>query len=154
MEDSPSVRVASFCVAVVEAASAVVMCAIENGVHSFWLITGGGAAHFVVSISSAGRDKYTVRLLAVECHGSTISGSEIVLTIRFWSLESTSWSLGEMVATARLVIDDGDETCCVGTELVLSPGIGDTSSRQGRDVGSGTVRATLDLVEGSRESTV
>jgi hypothetical protein len=154
MEDSPSVRVAGLRVTVVEATSAVVMCAVENSVHALWLVTCRGAAHFVISITSAGRDEYTIRLLPVECHGRAIRGSQIVLAIRFRSLESTSWSLREVVAPARLVIDDGDETCCIGTKLILGSGIGDTASRQRRNVGSGTVRATLDLVERSSECTV
>ena len=47
------------------------------------------------------------------------------LAIGFWALEAAGWSLGEVIAAARLVVNDRDEAGRVGAEGVLGSGIGD-----------------------------
>lgn len=54
-----------------------------------------------------------------------------------------------MIASAGLIVDDGDQASGTRTERVLSSGIGDSACRQRLDVGRRTIRATLDLVEWS-----
>ena len=59
-----------------------------------------------------------------------------------------------MITLARLVVNDRDETGCVGAESVLCGGIGYTPSRYGIDRGCGTVGAAYYLVQCTAVSAV
>lgn len=141
-------------VAVVEAAAAVIMCSVEDGVHTLRPIADSCAADGVVAVSCAGRHEDTVGLLAVQCNGSTNCAGQVVIAICLGAVEASGGSLGEVVIAAGLVVNDGDKTGCAGAEGVLGGGVGDTTGGQGPDVGRGTVRATLHLVQRAAVATV
>lgn len=130
------------------------MRAIEHSVHALCCVTSRRTAHFVIAIASTWAYKDAIRLLTVQCDWCTISCSQIIIAVSFRALEASWWSLREVVATTRLVVDDGDEASGVSAEFVLRCCISNTTSRQRCDVGGSAVRAALDLVEGAAEGAV
>jgi hypothetical protein len=150
----PSVCTAGLGVAIIEAASIVKVRAIKDSVHSLRFIAFSRARHLVVAISSTRGDEHAVCLLAIECHRCAISGSKVIITIGFRPLECTTRCLRKIIVAARLIVNDGDETCCAGAKLVLESSVGNTASGQGHNLCSGIVRAALHLVERSRISAI
>lgn len=140
-------------VAVVEAAAAVVVGAVEYRVHALRLVVYGRATGIVIAVAGTGRDEDAVRLLAIECDGGPDGTCQVVVAVGLWAGEASRRSLSEVIAVAGLVVDDGDEACRVGAEGVLSGGIGDATGRQGPDSRRGVVRTTLDLVESAGKGT-
>ncbi|KAI6774120.1 hypothetical protein HG531_000969 [Fusarium graminearum] len=118
---------ADFGIAIIEAATSVVVCTIEDGVHTLWLITCSGTADMVVTVPSSRRDENAIRFLPVEGHRCTISTRQVIITIGLWSVEATRGCLGQVIAATRLVINDGDETSGTAAEGVLCRGIRDAT---------------------------
>lgn len=141
------VRAAGLGVAVVEAAARVVVGPVEDGVHALGRVARGGAAGGVVAVARAGRDEDAVRLLAVERDRRADRAGQVVVAVGVRPAEAAGRGLGEVVAAAGLVVDDGDEAGRAGAEGVLGGGVGDAARGEGRDGGRGTVGAALDLVE-------
>src|SRR5204862_4148694 len=135
-------------VAVVEAAATVVVGTVEDRVHAFRLVTGGGAGGVVVAVAGTGRHEHAVRLVAVDrdrCRGRV---RQVVVSTGRRPGEPAGRCLGEVVTPAGLVVDDRDEARRVGTERVLRGGVGVTAGAQHTDVPGGVVGRAADLVEG------
>lgn len=87
-------------VAVVEAAGAVVVGPVEDGVHALGRVALGRAAHGVVAVAGAGRDEDAVRLLAVQRDRRARGAGQVVVTIGFRALEAAGRRLGEVITAA------------------------------------------------------
>ena len=148
------VATAGLGVAVIEAAATVVVSAVENRVHTFGRIASSCAAGGVVAVAGAGRHEDTVRLLAVQRDRCPNRAGQIIVAIGFWAVEAAGWSLGEMITTTGLIVNNCDEASRAGAEGVLASGIGDTSGGQWRDGGRGVVGAAFNLVQGAGKGAV
>src|SRR3954453_7073708 len=73
------VAAVAFGVAVVEAAAAVVVGAVEDGVHAFGGVAGGDPVGVVVAVAGAGRDVDAVGLVAADRGGSGGGVGEVVV---------------------------------------------------------------------------
>jgi hypothetical protein len=141
-------------VAVVEAAAAVVVRAVEDGVDPFRRVARRRARGVVVAVAGPGRDEDTVHLLPGEIDGRAGRGREVVVPVGGGALGGTAGRrLGEVVRLAGLVVDDRDHTAAAAAERVLRGGVGDTPGSNRRDVLGRPVRA-LDLVQGAVERAV
>lgn len=149
-----SVGAAGLGVAVVEAAGVVVVRAVQDGVHAFGLVAGGSAGGFVVTVARAGGHEHAVGLLAIEGDGGADGAGEVVVAVDVGAVEASRGCLGQVVAVAGLVVDDGDQAGGVGTEGVLGGGVGDATGCERGDGGGGVVGATLELIEGAAEGAV
>lgn len=148
------VGAAGFGIAVVKAAGVVVVRAVQDGVHAFGLVAGGGARGFVVAVTRAGGHEDSVGLLAVQGDGGADGAGQVVVAVGVWAVEAAWGCLGQVVAVARLIVDDGDQAGGVGAEGVLRGGIGDAAGCERGDGGGGIIGAALELVEGAAEGAV
>lgn len=125
------------------------MRAIEDAVHALGLVAGGDTGGIVVAVPDALVHKDTVRTLAIQSNRRAIRGRELVDVARLRALGTTAGAFfaRQVVGIGRLVVDDGDDAGCIGAEGVLDVDIGYAAGRGRRDVCSGVVGATLDLVE-------
>jgi hypothetical protein len=141
-------------VAIVEATTPIEVGSVEDRVHALRRVTGRAAADGVVPVASAGRDEDAVRLLAVQGDRGASRAGQVVVAIGLRPVEAAGWCLGEVIAAAGLVVNDGDEAGCAGAEGVLGGGIRNTAGGQRRDVGRGIVGAALHLIERASEGAV
>jgi len=148
------IKIVGLGVAIVKAACPVVVGSVENCIHTLSCVASSTARHDIVAVARAGRDEDTVCLLAIQGDWCTNGAGQVVVTIGFWALEAAGWCLVEMVTTAGLVIDDGDEASRAGTEGVLGRSIRHTTGSQRCDGGCGVVGTTLHLVEDAGVGTI
>ena len=141
------IAIARLGVAVVEAAGIIVVSPVEDRVRALRPVAYSCAAGGVVAVASAGRDEDTVRLLTVQRDRCANRAGQVIVAIRFRTVEAAGRSLGKVITAAGLVVNDGDEAGRAGAEGVLGSGISNTTGGQRRDVGCGTVGATFHLVE-------
>ena len=130
-------------VAVVEAAAAVVVGAVEDGVHALGVVAGGDAVGVVVAVAGAGGDVDAVGLVAADGGGGGGGVGEVVGA----ACGAAGRGLGEVVAAAGLVVDHGDHADGAGAERVLRGGVGVPARAEHADVLGGVVRGAPDLVQ-------
>ena len=134
-------------VAVVVAAPTIVVSPVEDRVHALRRVASGGAAGGVVAVAGSGGAEDAVRLLTIQRDRCTGRASQAIVTSGFRAAEAAGRSLGEVIITAGLIINDRDEAGRAGAEGVLGSGVSNTSSGQRRDVGRGIVGAAFHLIE-------
>lgn len=149
-----SVSTARLGIAVVETAASIVVSSIQDSIHALGGITSSRAADSVVAVASSGRDEDTVCLGTIQRDRRTNGTGQVIVSIGLGALETARWGLSEMVATAGLIVDDGDQTGSTRAEGILSRCVGNTAGRDRRNGRGSTIRATLDLVEGTTECAV
>ena len=132
-------------VAVVEAAAAVVVRAVEDRVHALGVVPGGDAVGVVVAVAGAGRHEDAVGLVTSHRGGRGGRVGEVVGAAR----GTAAGCLGEVVAAARLVVDDRDQAGRARAERVLGGGVGVPARLQDTDVPGRVVRGAPNLVERS-----
>ena len=140
-------------VAIVEAASGVVMVAVDDPVLAFGLVIHGSALGVVPSIAHTGSDEYAVDLVAVQVHGSPVGKGDVVESSHGRSAESSARSLLQQVLVAGLVVDDCDPAVSVLAELVLRGSVSISAGILGRrlddaDVQGLAVGLAHHLIEG------
>src|SRR6185503_5740767 len=107
-------------VAVVEAAAAVVVGAVEDRVLALGVVPGRGAGGGVVPVPGARRDVDPVGLLPVERGRRGDGVGQVVRPAG----RAAGRRLGEVVVVGRLVVDDRDDAAGAGAERVLRRGVG------------------------------
>lgn len=150
----PSVFTAGLGIAIVEAAPGVVVCAVQDRVHTLGGIPGGNAIGVVVPVPGSGRNENAICFLAVESDGCASGTGEVVIAIGLWALEASGGRLGQMIAATGLIIDDGDQASGPRTETVLSSSVSDSSSGQRCNISCSAVGAPFHLVEGAGIRTI
>ena len=130
-------------VAVVEAAAAVVVRAVEDGVLAFRVVAGGDVLGAVVAVAVAGGDVDAVGLVAVDRDRRRGGVGEAVGA----GGGTAGGRVGEVVAVAGLVVDLGDDAGRARAERVLRRGVGDPARAERADVRRGVVRGAPDLVQ-------
>ena len=110
-------------VAVVIAATAVVVSTVEDRVHALRLVAGGDAVGAVVAVAGAGGRVDAVGLVAID-HDRRRSGVGQVVRA---ASRPAAGRLGQVVPPTGLVVDDGDDAGRTGAEGVLCGGGGVTA---------------------------
>src|SRR5581483_6070284 len=104
--------VARLGVAVIEAASAIEVRAVEDGVLALGIVAGRDARGMIVAVSGARSDKDAIDVVTADRHGQRGRVGQII-----WAASGpATWCLSEIVTTPGLVIDDGDDAGCACTE--------------------------------------
>ena len=146
------VAAVGFGVAVVEAAAAVVVVAVNDPILPLRLIIHCGAMRIVPPEAHARCDKDAVNFVAHDRNRRPVGDGDVVKPAHGRAAESAVRRLNEVVAMAGLVVDPGDPAIRVGAEGVLRRRVG-VSARVRRgglddaDVQGLAVRLTHDLVE-------
>src|SRR5581483_11400534 len=128
-------------VAVVEAAAAVVVRAVEDGVLALGVVTGRRAGRGVVPVAGARRDVDPVGLVAVERGRRGGRVGQVVRAGR----GAARRGLSQVVVVPGLVVDYGDHAAGAGAERVLRRGVG--VSVDHADVARAVVRRAAHLVQ-------
>ena len=139
-------------VAVVEAASGVVMVAVDDPVLAFGLVIHGSALGVVPAVAHARGDEHAVDLVPVQVNRGPVGKGDIVESSHGRSAEASAGSLLQMVLIAGLVIYDGDPAVGVLAELVLGGCVGISAGILGRrlynaDVEGLAIRLAHHLIE-------
>ncbi len=114
------VTAVDFGVTVVEAASGVVVQAVDHPVLPLCLIIDCRAFRVVLAKSHSGLDENAVNLVSHYGDGSHVGERKVIKATERWAAESTARCLGKVVVLRRLVVNLGDPAICVHAELVLS----------------------------------
>src|SRR5262249_5589915 len=122
-------------VAVIEAAAAVEVGAVEDGVLAFEVVAGGDVPGAVVAVAVTRCDEDSVGCVATDRHRGGGSVREAVRAAG----RAAARRVGEVVAVAGLVEDLGDDARGAGAERVLRGGVGGSAGTQRGDVSSGIV---------------
>ena len=138
-------------IAVVEAASGIVMVAADYPILAFGLVVHGRAHGIVQAQAHARGDEQAVDLVAHHVHRRPISHGNIVVTAHRGAAEAAARSLIQMVSLAGLIIQDRYPAVSVLAESVLRFRIGITarivrSRRDHADVQGLAIRLTHNLI--------
>ena len=151
------VTAVDFGVAVVEAATGVVVVAVDHPVLTLGLIVHGCALRVVLTEAHARFDEDTVDFVAHDGHRRHVGHREVVESTHRRAAETAAGHLNQIVVFGRLVVDFGNPAVGVGAEPVLGGGVGVAAGIRDRRVGglndadveSLPVRLAEDLVERS-----
>ncbi len=122
--------VARLGVAVVEAASAIVVRAVEDRVLALWIVAGRDARCVVVTVPGARSHVDAVDVVATDRQWQCARVGEV---IRAASCPAAG-CLGEIVAMTGLVVDDGDDAGRACAERILRGCVGIAARAQDADV--------------------
>lgn len=164
-------------VSIVEAAHAVVMRAVEDGIptgpppsaprlpatrrrpfapaegdlHALGLVARR-EDRIVVAIARPRRDEHAVRRRVLHLHRRARGAGKVVEAVLLRTAEASRGRLVQVGAVAGLVVDDGDQARRLLAELVLLGRVGDAARRRGPDARRAPVRGASDLVQGAGEA--
>jgi hypothetical protein len=137
------VMIVGFGVAVVEAASPVIVRAVEDGVLALGIVTRRDSRGVVVAVPGARSHVDAVDMVTPNRQWQGARIRQIVRTAG----SPTGGCLGEIVAVPGLVVDDGDDAGRVSTECILRGGVGIASCAKRIDIGRRLVRRAPDLIK-------
>ncbi|HEY5004605.1 MAG TPA: hypothetical protein VII61_15690, partial [Ktedonobacteraceae bacterium] len=135
--------VARLGVAVVEAASTVVVRAVEDCVLALCIVAGRDARGVVVAVPGAGSHVDAVDVVTADRQWQRVRVRQGIRT----ASGPATWRLGEIVATPGLVVDDGDDAGRASAERILRGSVGKAARTQDADVRRCVIRRTPDLVQ-------
>jgi hypothetical protein len=134
-------------IAVVEAATAVVVLTIDDPVHTLGLVVDRDAVGVVVAETHAGLDENAVRLVSADGDRRHVRDREVVEAAHGRAAESAPGRLGQVIVLGRLVVERRDQAGRAGAEPVLRGRVGIPAPFQDTDVPDRVVREPPDLVE-------